>query len=110
LANGKGNLECYYCTHFTPSVGAQLAGPGQCAFHNAEIPASAEGLNRVCTSFVANAAFERDNAPHVHNGVKYHSSAHQRFTRFARSLEAGVLYGFFYNTPEKVRELLRFAL
>ena len=93
MPNGKGTLDCCYCTRFRGNPWHHE--PGHCEFHGVPIPSSP--LNRVCVHFEAGAAYYADQ------GAAETMPPALRFTWFRQDLEAGVLYEFSYNTPDRIQ-------
>jgi hypothetical protein len=99
MPNGKGSLECCYCTHWRGEYRGYDGAyeEGFCALHRSGLPSTADSwLHRVCSDFEPDTSYERDS-PRV--------SAEERFSWFGRKLEAGVLYAFPYNQPGALEEL-----
>ena len=91
MANGKGQLECGYCTHF-------LTPPQRCGFHHADLPELGCD-NRVCAAFKPGPAVE----------PSFQMEA--QFEEISKALEAGVLYSFPYPRHDRrssLKEVLRF--
>ncbi len=98
MPNGKGALECCYCRHFAGPHGypdgAYVAA--ECHFHRVTLPSSAEdGLQRICCHFEPNDIYWK------HNPGGFCPPA-RRFAWFTQDLQPGVLYFFFYNSPDKI--------
>ena len=93
MANGKGALECGYCSH---------AVARHCGFHDVELPASPRGWNLVCGNFSPSPIYWEHSTEHC--------PPNRRFAWFGRDLEPGVLYHFQYNSPESAEPLAQMRL
>jgi hypothetical protein len=105
MPNGKGTLDCCYCKFFGGDQGYPDGAhqKAQCNFHQVELPVLEPAyLNRVCGHFEANECYGRDNMPFCPSG--------RRLAWLARDLEPGVLYYFFYNTPDRIEHEVRLRL
>jgi len=87
MANGKGQLDCFYCAHFrTP--------PQTCAFHTHVLPRKEIGhLNLVCSQFE-----EGDRSESI-----YRMKA--QFGEVASHLKEGILYAFSYASHDRASDL-----
>jgi len=101
MANGRGSLECCYCTFYrchNPAWHDYDAAyeAGKCLRHQADLPASTStGLHRVCRDFRPTKLFTQESVV----------SVEERFAWFPFDLAPGVLYGFDYNAPPEVHAI-----
>src|SRR6266851_2895303 len=101
MANGRGSLECCYCTFYRchnpvwfDHDAAREAG--ECLLHHVALPATtATGLHRGCRDFRPTELFAQESIP----------SVEERFARFHLDLAPGVLYGYDYNAPEEAHAI-----
>ena len=93
MANGKGSLDCCYCVH-SHGTRSVYSGPGECAKHNVCLPTT--HFNIVCVHFEPNEDYWKSNSRDTTPVV--------RFSWFGEKLQAGLLYVFGYNTPERIEE------
>ena len=102
MPNGKGSLDCCYCRHFGGDKGYPdgYGQPAKCLYHGVTLPApQPEWANRVCCHFEADETYWRHN--------HFWTPPARRFGWFGKDLEAGVLYMFGYNSPEKIEGSVR---
>ena len=98
MPNGRGTIDCCYCKHFGGPRGYPdgYNESALCQYHGVLLPTSTNGwLNRICCHF------EPDDSYWHHNA--FWMPPARRFSWFERDLEAGVLYFFSYNTPNKIK-------
>jgi hypothetical protein len=97
MPNGKGALECCYCRHFAGQHGYGWGAydAALCQLHNVMLPASEDHLQRICCHFEPHDSYWTDNPGDSCPPAR-------RFAWFGRDLEPGVLYFFFYNSPDKI--------
>jgi hypothetical protein len=109
MPNGKGSLECCYCIHYRGEWQGYDAAyeQGFCAYHKANLPAT-NWEHRICVNFSPNEYYFRDNPVFELDGISKRISAEERFSWFDIPLQQNVLYGFSYNNPRSVKELLKF--
>jgi hypothetical protein len=113
MPNGKGALECCYCSHFQSSSGCKgydcAYEAGTCNHWKVEIPTTLPAWShRICADFAPNEDYERHNR----QMMKYHGqttaeSVSQRMSWFGIDLKPGVLYVFCYNQPPGIREMMK---
>jgi hypothetical protein len=101
MPNGKGSLECSYCTHWEGRSGGRgyssAYEEGRCSLHRVTIASPLpEWIHRVCRDFSPDGEFARDNEWHD-QGVD--DVVATRLSWFGRDLEPNTLYGFAYNDP-----------
>ena len=99
MANGKGSLECCYCTYWQGQYNGYDGAyeEGHCLRFNAPLPSTLSTWeHRVCASFSPGPEYERDSS----------ISVEERFSWFGKPLEPGVLYVFPYNDPPSIRKLV----
>ncbi len=94
MGNGKGYLNCYYCEHY------QKRGDERtCSLHEVSLPNVQPSLgNQICSHFEASGLYWKDNAKSM--------PPQRRFCWFGKDLRAGVVYEFFYHSPEDAIEVL----
>ena len=92
MANGKGTLDCLYCTHF---AGKAMGVGGNCDFHQVQLPDTGTS-NKVCVHFEPTEAYRRDNGPEMPPA--------RRFTSFREDLNSRILYVFRYNAPDQIQQ------
>jgi hypothetical protein len=102
LPNGKGSLDCSYCSYFAGGDGYPEGFGEQhlCRFHAQILPPANNGnSNRICGNFEPNAGYLRDN-----RYPQFFTLA-RRFAWFGINMEPGTLYQFQYNYPPGITEL-----
>ena len=112
MPNGKGALECCYCTHFQSQSGYEgydcAYEAGICDHWQVEIPAAPRaGGHRICANFMPNESYKRHNRGMIErHGGNVEDAVQERMSWFGVDLEPGVLYAFCYNQPPEVKELM----
>ena len=99
MPNGKGSLECCYCTHWRGEYRGYDGAyeEGFCAYFRSALPATLDSwTHRICSEFTADPSYEIDS-----HGI----APEERFSWFGMELKQGVLYGFCYNQPGALEEL-----
>lgn len=104
MPNGKGSLDCCYCTYFKCAnnlEGYQDAAyeTGWCCKNLVTIPESKTAYNRICAQFYPNKSYSNDTR----------LSFEHRFALFEKQLDPKFLYYFPYNLPHLVKELAEFT-
>jgi hypothetical protein len=99
MPNGKGQSDCCYCTNWLSEYQGSdgMYEKGFCRLYESKIPATLPlWTHRICSDFSPNQFYE-----------KYVEliQIEQRFSSFETNLEKGVLYGFPYNCPYKIKKL-----
>lgn len=74
---------------------AGYATEGYCGYHRVPLPAII--ANRICKDFLPSAWYESNSGAHT---VKF------SFAQFGTELKQDVLYGFPYNEPPAIEELM----
>ncbi|MDQ6785278.1 MAG: hypothetical protein M3033_00465 [Acidobacteriota bacterium] len=96
MPNGKGQLDCCYCTNWQSEYQGSdgIYEKGFCKLYKSEIPMTLpSGTHRICLDFTPNQFYEK---------YAELNSIEQRFSRFETNLEKGILYGFPYNLPSNI--------
>jgi hypothetical protein len=112
MPNGRGALECCYCSHFQSSSGYQgydcAYEAGTCNHWNVEIPAPpSPGDHRICADFAPNEDYEHHNRQMMeYHGQTTAESVKQRMSWFGIELKPGVLYVFCYNQPPGIEKMV----
>lgn len=99
MPNGKGSLECCYCTHWQGEYRGYEGAyeEGFCLHHRSTLPSTLNWWgHRVCSAFNADPSYERDS-PTI--------SVQTRFSWFGEELAPGILYVFPYNQPDAIEQL-----
>jgi hypothetical protein len=96
VGNGRGKIDCVYCTHF---IGDQQHEPARCRFHGTALPESQ--LNRICCHFEASPRFAEESGARI-----LFCPVACQFAWFGADLEPGVLYEFPYSDPPDIKKLV----
>ena len=113
MPNGKGALECWYCTHWEPADDKVYSEPnygqGRCRHWEVDIPEQEPPRRyRICANFSANSFFEQHNRGMIErHGGNVDDLVRERMSRFGIDLKPGVLYAFHYNDPPGIREMMK---
>lgn len=91
MPNGRGQLECSYCTHY----GSQ-GHPSACRRYQVRLPLPEAGMHRICRGFsVSERAIASGHA----------SCLAKQFSELQHSLRPGHLYVFPYPSSDRARDM-----
>ena len=95
MGNGRGKIDCTYCTHFD---GQHQHESARCRFHLALLPPSSQ--NRICCHFEASTLLAEEAGARI-----LYAPVARQFAWFGADLEPGILYEYPYNDPPAVKRL-----
>ncbi len=100
MPNGTGTTDCSYCVHYRFDKDEKES----CDFWRVPIPRTPDHRRRFCTEYSPNEFYfqhtgkDRSNTKEV--GVQ------EEFAAIGITLRPAILYGYFYNDPSSVIEVM----